>query len=382
MSLAQVRIQYADGRVEDRWLPAGTFVVGREVGDIVLNDVNASSRHAQLEVQPGRLVVTDLGSTNGTIDPAGLRLTAPFPLQPNQSVRIGGSSITLVQLAPPVAIAGGTQVMGAVPWQPPGAQPPAYAPPPPNPYGAPPAPPGYGPPPGPTGYGPPPGPAGYPQPGPGGYGPPPGPGGYAPAPGPGGYGPPPVAGGFGSPYAQGAGLPMGAVLAPNLGEVAPWGTRVLGFLVDYLMVVAVMFVLDGVAIGTFFAIGAIGATAGAANSDAGAALFSSLSSTLCCVMGIGFPLAALGVGVWNRAHLVSKRGYSIGQGVAKLRVIDATGKNLTFANALIRLLAQVGISMVPLAGVLDLLWPLWDPQRQTLHDKAIGSFVIIDRSRL
>jgi uncharacterized RDD family membrane protein YckC len=347
MSLAQVRIQYADGRVEDRWLPAGTFVVGREVGDIVLHDVNASSRHAQLEVQPGRVVVTDLGSTNGTIDPAGLRLAAPFPLQPNQAVRIGGSSITLVQLAPPAAIAGGTQAMGAVPWRPPGAQPPAYAPPPPNPYyGAPPAPPGYGPPPGPAGYG-----------------------------------PPPVAGGFGSPYAQG-GLPMGAVLAPHLGEVAPWGTRVLGFLVDYLMVVAVMFVLDGVAIGTFFAIGAIGATAGAANSDAGAALFSSLSSTLCCVMGIGFPLAALGVGVWNRAHLVSKRGYSIGQGVAKLRVIDATGKNLTFANALIRLLAQVGISMVPLAGVLDLLWPLWDPQRQTLHDKAIGSFVIIDRSRL
>jgi uncharacterized RDD family membrane protein YckC len=175
---------------------------------------------------------------------------------------------------------------------------------------------------------------------------------------------------------------VGAVLAPHLGEVAPWGTRVLGFLVDYLMVVAVMFVLDGVAIGAFFAIGAIGATAGAANSDAGAALFSSLSSTLCCVMGIGFPLAALGVGVWNRAHLVSKRGYSIGQGVAKLRVIDATGKNLTFGNALIRLLAQVGLSMVPLAGVLDLLWPLWDPQRQTLHDKAIGSFVIIDRSRL
>jgi uncharacterized RDD family membrane protein YckC len=367
MSLAQVRIQYADGRVEDRWLPAGMFVVGREQGDIVLNDANASSRHAQLEVQPGRVVVTDLGSTNGTIDPAGLRLAAPFLLQPNQSVRIGGSSITLVQLAPAAAIAGGTHVMGAVPWQAPAGPapvpPPAYAPPP-NPYGAPPGPAGYGPPPGPAGYGPPPGPAGYPPPGPG------------------GYGSPPVAGGFGSPYAQGAGLPVGAVLAPHLGEVAPWGTRVLGFLVDYLMVVAVMLVLDGVAIGAFFAIGAIGATAGAANSDAGAALFSSLSSTLCCVMGIGFPLAALGVGVWNRAHLVSKRGYSIGQGVAKLRVIDATGKNLTFGNALIRLLAQVGLSMVPLAGVLDLLWPLWDPQRQTLHDKAIGSFVIIDRSRL
>jgi uncharacterized RDD family membrane protein YckC len=27
-------------------------------------------------------------------------------------------------------------------------------------------------------------------------------------------------------------------------------------------------------------------------------------------------------------------------------------------------------------GLLDLLWPLWDEQRQTLHDKAVGSFVV------
>ena len=43
---------------------------------------------------------------------------------------------------------------------------------------------------------------------------------------------------------------------------------------------------------------------------------------------------------------------------------------------MIRLLAQAGLGFIPLLGALDLLWPLWDVQRQTLHDKAVGSFVI------
>jgi uncharacterized RDD family membrane protein YckC len=364
MSLAQVRIHFADGRVEDRWLPAGTFVVGRDSGDIVLGDPNASSRHAQIEVQPGRVVITDLGSTNGTLDPSGLRLAAPYSLQPTQFVRMGGSAIGLVQLAPAAAAAGGTQVMAQVPWQPPAAFAQAPQPPPPaSPYGGPPGAGGYGAPPG--------------MPGAPGYGP------GMPA-GQGGYGSgPAVAGGFGAPYAPGAaGAPIGAMLAPTQGEVATWASRAVGYLIDHLMVVAVMVVLDGIGIAVFFAIGAAGVGVAGANSDAGAAVLSGLSSGTCCVMLVAFPLAALGVGIWNRVHLVSKRGYSIGQGVMKLRVMDAGGRNLAFGTALIRLLAQVGLSMVPFASVLDLLWPLWDPQRQTLHDKAVGSFVVNDASRI
>jgi uncharacterized RDD family membrane protein YckC len=45
--------------------------------------------------------------------------------------------------------------------------------------------------------------------------------------------------------------------------------------------------------------------------------------------------------------------------------------------AVLRLLCTVGLGFVPVVGgALDLLWPLWDPQRQTLHDKAVGTFVI------
>ena len=40
------------------------------------------------------------------------------------------------------------------------------------------------------------------------------------------------------------------------------------------------------------------------------------------------------------------------------------------------LLAHVGLSFLGPLGIIDLLWPLWDERRQTLHDKAVGCYVI------
>jgi uncharacterized RDD family membrane protein YckC len=75
-------------------------------------------------------------------------------------------------------------------------------------------------------------------------------------------------------------------------------------------------------------------------------------------------------------YLVSLRGYSIGQGVVKVKVVDQSGNLLSQGTALIRLLAQAGMGFVPFLPILDLLWPLWDERRQTLHDKAVGCYVI------
>jgi uncharacterized RDD family membrane protein YckC len=61
----------------------------------------------------------------------------------------------------------------------------------------------------------------------------------------------------------------------------------------------------------------------------------------------------------------------------KLKVVDEKGGLLSTGTALIRLLATVALAFIPIVGgLLDLLWPLWDEQRQTLHDKAVGSFVV------
>jgi len=156
-------------------------------------------------------------------------------------------------------------------------------------------------------------------------------------------------------YTLGPPLPPGATYAQ-------WADRVVGYLLDSLLVGAGMLLLYLI-LGSFFAMLA--------------GLGSQLGGAMCCMMILLFPMASLLVGFYNRVYLVAQRGSSIGQGVMKLKVVDVNGNLLTTGTALIRLLAQVALSFLPLVGpLLDLMWPLWDEKRQTLHDKAVGSFVL------
>lgn len=69
-------------------------VLGRgEAAEIRLEDPFASSRHAQLIVQAGVVVLEDLGSTNGTYLNEEL-LAGPSPLHNGDRVRIGDSEFT------------------------------------------------------------------------------------------------------------------------------------------------------------------------------------------------------------------------------------------------------------------------------------------------
>jgi FHA domain len=69
-------------------------VLGRGDGaEIRLDDPFASSRHAQLVMQAGVVVLEDLGSTNGTYLNEEL-LQGPAPLHHGDRVRIGDSEFT------------------------------------------------------------------------------------------------------------------------------------------------------------------------------------------------------------------------------------------------------------------------------------------------
>jgi hypothetical protein len=69
-------------------------VLGRgETAEIRLDDPYASSRHAQLVMQAGVVVLEDLGSTNGTYLNEEL-LQGPAPLHAGDRVRIGDSEFT------------------------------------------------------------------------------------------------------------------------------------------------------------------------------------------------------------------------------------------------------------------------------------------------
>ncbi len=72
----------------------GPLVLGRECDGLLLADPQVSRRHLALDVADGRVVVTDLGSTNGSsLD--GRRLTSPATLEPGAVVRCGETTIRL-----------------------------------------------------------------------------------------------------------------------------------------------------------------------------------------------------------------------------------------------------------------------------------------------
>ncbi len=135
MNPAKIRIHYANGATEERAFPPGQYRIGREAGELVLRDPNVSTNHAILTIDPGSVVITDIGSTNGTFDANGHRLTTPLALGVGQWVKLGASSLVILENASAPA---GTQIMaqvpaqGAAPFAPPAApayQHQAYAPP-------------------------------------------------------------------------------------------------------------------------------------------------------------------------------------------------------------------------------------------------------------
>jgi len=75
------------------------LVIGRECDGVVLADAQVSRRHLELRGQDGAVVVTDLGSTNGTfLD--GARVTGPTVLQPGETLVLGETVVRVVASAP------------------------------------------------------------------------------------------------------------------------------------------------------------------------------------------------------------------------------------------------------------------------------------------
>jgi pSer/pThr/pTyr-binding forkhead associated (FHA) protein len=67
-------------------LTRNEITLGREHGDIVFSDDEfLSRRHAQLQFRAGRVMLLDLGSSNGTY----VRLRGPAPLVHGEMIRLG-----------------------------------------------------------------------------------------------------------------------------------------------------------------------------------------------------------------------------------------------------------------------------------------------------
>lgn len=95
----------------------------------------------------------------------------------------------------------------------------------------------------------------------------------------------------------------------------------------------------------------------------------------------GFVVAIAIEAAYFTYMLSRPRGQTIGNMAVGTRVVDArTGGPLSTGKALGRWAAQflfgLGAFLFLVPTLIDYLWPLWDSQNQTLHDKMAGTVVI------
>jgi uncharacterized RDD family membrane protein YckC len=232
------------------------------------------------------------------------------------------------------------------------------------------------PPPPPGNYPPPPPPqGGYPPPPQGGYPPPPPQGGYPPPPPQGGYPPPPPhGGGFQAPQAVG-GYPPPAAAGPALPKEAytPWLTRVLAYLIDYIPYAIIVGIGWGLLLGTRetacitdtseYDLGEFCAT--------GASTIGQLSVALAGIVAFAYL-------IWNLGYRQGTTGSSIGKSIMKFKIVsEKTGQPIGFGMSLVReLIYLVAAAACGILWLVAVLFPLWDPKRQTLVDKIINTIAL------
>ncbi|MEN3321482.1 MAG: hypothetical protein V7643_4884 [Mycobacterium sp.] len=210
--------------------------------------------------------------------------------------------------------------------------------------------------------------------------PPPPPGGYPPPPPPqgGGYPPPPPPGGGyqAPPQAATSYPPPPAAAGPALPKEAytPWGTRVLAWLIDFIPLA----ILEGIGWGLLLGTQETACVTDTSEYDLGefcASGASTLGQVSIAVTGI----LALVYWIWNLGYRQGTTGSSIGKSIMKFKIVnEMTGQPVGFGMSFLReVIYWVAAGLC--FGVLWLvavLFPLWDPKRQTLVDKILTQIAL------
>jgi uncharacterized RDD family membrane protein YckC len=151
--------------------------------------------------------------------------------------------------------------------------------------------------------------------------------------------------------------PLGVSLpgAAATGPLASWGQRAIGYLIDALIVFVVFIV------GLFIAIVA-----------------AVISDTLGALFFFVF-YVAIAVSWFYFGFLVGAKGRSPGMALTGLNCVSAdTGQHIGGGMGVVRTLCHIVDSIICYIGWL---FPLWDPQRQTLADKIVKTVVVAEQPR-
>ena len=86
-------------------------------------------------------------------------------------------------------------------------------------------------------------------------------------------------------------------------------------------------------------------------------------------------LISLAAGIAYSVYFIgSGSGQTPGMRLLSIRAVDAaTGGRVDYGRAFIRYLVALGSALACYVGYF---WMLWDPEKQTWHDKASGTFVV------
>src|SRR5687768_7926348 len=88
----------------------------------------------------------------------------------------------------------------------------------------------------------------------------------------------------------------------------------------------------------------------------------------------GRQLLSYAIGAIYFTYFHGSTGQSLGQKIVNIKVVDEeTGGNIDYVRAFIRWLVSIVSGLVILLGYL---WMLWDPKKQTWHDKASRALVV------
>jgi uncharacterized RDD family membrane protein YckC len=89
-------------------------------------------------------------------------------------------------------------------------------------------------------------------------------------------------------------------------------------------------------------------------------------------------LLSLAYVIWNSGLRQGKTGSSIGKAIMKFKVVgEGTEQPIGFGMSLVReLIYLVAYFVCGIAWLVAVLFPLWDPQRQTLVDKVIKTVAL------
>lgn len=96
------------------------------------------------------------------------------------------------------------------------------------------------------------------------------------------------------------------------------------------------------------------------------------------VSGWGIVVSAIVVIGYGTLLCGSRRGQTLGMMAVRVRAVDPVALTpIGYGRAFGRALLEYVFALVLfLPWVIDMLWPLWDSQNQTLHDKASRAIVV------